>query len=159
LVYAHFPKDHRTRICSTNIPARLFPEIRQRTNVVGVFPDDPWGVRFLGTQVVEIAEDWELERRFSIQESMQRFTHPEQALVAESMPLRLFDDASVHLGSLMLRHSPDVHLEGHANDPVGQYSEYRIKYLPHSTTPSETCQSTRSLCHLNFKSELFSPER
>ena len=89
LAYMHFPQDHWTRIYSTNILERLIREIRRRTNVVGVFPDDPSVVRLLGTQVIEIAEDWELERRFFSQESMQRLTHPEQVLVAEPMPLRL----------------------------------------------------------------------
>ena len=89
LAYMHFPQDHWTRIYSTNILERLIREIRRRTNVVGVFPDDPSVVRLLGTQVIEIAEDWELERRFFSLESMQRLTHPEQVLVAEPMPLRL----------------------------------------------------------------------
>ena len=89
LAYMDFPQDHWTRIYSTNILERLIREIRRRTNVVGVFPDDPSVVRLLGTQVIEVAEDWELERRFFSQESMQRLTHPEQVLVAEPMPLRL----------------------------------------------------------------------
>jgi hypothetical protein len=53
-----------------------------------VFPDDPSVVRLLGTQVIEIAEGRELERRFFSHESMQRLTHPEQVLAAEPMPLR-----------------------------------------------------------------------
>ena len=89
LAYMDFPQDHWTRIYSTNILERLIREIRRRTNVVGVFPDDPSVVRLLGTQVIEIAEDWELERRFFSLESMQRLTHPEQVFVAEPMPLRL----------------------------------------------------------------------
>ena len=89
LAYMDFPQDHWTRIYSTNILERLIREIRRRTNVVGVFPDDPSVVRLLGTQVIEVAEDWELERRFFSQELMQRLTHPEQVLVAEPMPLRL----------------------------------------------------------------------
>ena len=89
LAYMHFPQDHWTRIYSTNILERLIREIRRRTNVVGVFPDDPSVVRLPGTQVIEIAEDWELERRFFSLESMQRLTHPEQVLVAEPVPLRL----------------------------------------------------------------------
>lgn len=89
LAYMDFPRDHWTRIYSTNLLERLIREIRRRTNVVGVFPDDPSVVRLLGSQVIEVAEDWELERRYFSQESMQRLTHPEQVLVAEPMPLRL----------------------------------------------------------------------
>ena len=89
LAYMDFPRDHWTRIYSTNLLERLIREIRRRTNVVGVFPDDPSVVRLLGSQVIEVAEDWELERRYFSQESMHRLTHPEQVLVAEPMPLRL----------------------------------------------------------------------
>ena len=108
LAYKDFLQDHWTRIYSTNILERLIREIRRRTNVVGVFPDDPSVVRPLGTQVIEIAEDRELERRFLSQESMQRLTHPEQVLVAEPMPPRLAP----------VRRRASVHLFTHAEAPA-----------------------------------------
>ena len=41
LAFMSFPKSHRVQIHSTNPLERLNAEIKRRTNVVGIFPNEP----------------------------------------------------------------------------------------------------------------------
>lgn len=41
LAYMVFPSEHWQRIYSNNVLERLNKEVRRRTNVIGIFPDDP----------------------------------------------------------------------------------------------------------------------
>lgn len=91
LAYMAFPREHWTRIYSTNPLERLNREIRRRTDVVGVFPDDASAIRLVGAVLMERADEWEVERRSFSLESMRKLTAPDpQALLqAEAEPLRL----------------------------------------------------------------------
>ena len=48
-----FPRAHWTQIYSTNPLERLNAEIKRRTNVVGIFPDDASIVRLVGATMLE----------------------------------------------------------------------------------------------------------
>ncbi len=48
LAFMTFPKDHRTKIHSTNPLERLNKEIKRRTNVVGIFPIQAAITRLVG---------------------------------------------------------------------------------------------------------------
>jgi transposase-like protein len=89
LAYMDFPQDHWVRIYSTNLLERVIREIRRRINVVGVFPDEPSLIRLVGALLVEMSDEWEIERRYFSLETMHRLTEPEQTLAAEPIPLRL----------------------------------------------------------------------
>ena len=62
LSYLSFPGSHHARIRSTNMLERLFKEVKRRTKVVGVFPNE----RSASTLATEIAlrssEEWTLKR-------------------------------------------------------------------------------------------------
>ena len=62
LSYLSFPGSHHARIRSTNMLERLFKEVKRRTRVVGVFPNE----RSASTLATEIAlrssEEWALKR-------------------------------------------------------------------------------------------------
>jgi transposase-like protein len=53
LAYMGFPKEHRTKIHSTNPIERLNGEIKRRTNVVGIFPNEAAIRRLVGANLLE----------------------------------------------------------------------------------------------------------
>jgi len=93
LAYMAFPGEHWSRIYSTNPLERLNKEIKRRTYVVGVFPDQASVIRLVGSVLLEIADDWQVSRRYFSQEAMKTLLDPEPLLVSEPAPFRL---APVH---------------------------------------------------------------
>ncbi len=65
-----FPPTHGSRIDWTNPLERVNKEVRRRTNVVGIFPDDESVIRLVGTILQEIDDEWQLDRRYFSHESM-----------------------------------------------------------------------------------------
>jgi putative transposase len=66
-----FPKEHRSKIYSTNPIERLNGEIKRRTNVVGVFPNDEAIIRLVGAILLEQNDEWAVQRaRYMTLETM-----------------------------------------------------------------------------------------
>ena len=75
LAYMHFPEPHWRQIKSTNPLERLNKEIRRRTNVVGIFPNDPSVLRLVTMLLVEQNDEWAVAaRRYFSLESMASVT-------------------------------------------------------------------------------------
>ncbi len=89
LAYMAFPPEHWTRIYSTNPLERVNEEVKRRTNVVGVFPDEASVIRLVGSVLLEIWDEWQVGRRYFSLESMRKLDEPEPLLVAEPQPLTL----------------------------------------------------------------------
>jgi transposase-like protein len=89
LAYMSFPQEHWTRIYSTNILERLNKEVKRRTNVVGVFPDEPSVLRLVGAVLLEIADEWAIERRYFSLESMHKLIDPHADLITSVSTPRL----------------------------------------------------------------------
>lgn len=64
LTFMTFPKAHRTQIHSTNPLERLNAEVKRRTNVIGIFPNDAAIVRLVGAMMLEQNDEWSLQRRY-----------------------------------------------------------------------------------------------
>jgi putative transposase len=74
LAYMNFPTEHWRQIKSSNPLERLNKEIRRRTDVVGIFPNDASLLRLVTMLLIEQNDEWAVGRRYFSMESMAKLT-------------------------------------------------------------------------------------
>ncbi len=65
-----FPLEHRRSIRTTNSLERVNKEIRRRTRVLGIFPNEASCLRLISAMLMEISEEWQIGNRYCAGKSL-----------------------------------------------------------------------------------------
>ena len=65
-----FPLEHRRTIRTTNSLERINKEIRRRTRVIGVFPNESSCLRLVSALLMEISEEWQIGKHYCAGKSL-----------------------------------------------------------------------------------------
>jgi len=81
LAYFDFPREHRTKLHSTNTLERLNGEVKRRADVIGIFPNEASIIRLVGALLLEQNDEWAIQRRYVTLETL--------ATISEDQAVRL----------------------------------------------------------------------
>ena len=77
LAYMAFPRQHRTKLHSTNPIERLNKEVKRRADVVGIFPNESAIIRLIGAVLFEQNDEWLIQNRYMQVEAFEQIDKEE----------------------------------------------------------------------------------
>jgi len=80
LAFMAYPREHWPQLASTNTLERVMKEIKRRSNVVGIFPNDAAILRLVGTLLIEQTDEWQVTRRYMSSESIAKVLGTDKAV-------------------------------------------------------------------------------
>jgi len=78
LAFAAFPVEHWRKIWSTNPLERVNKEIKRRSRVVGIFPNEASVIRLVGAVLADLHDDWIASDRRYLSEASMAKLYPER---------------------------------------------------------------------------------
>ena len=86
LAFCAFPKAHWQKIWSTNPIERINKEIKRRSRVVGIFPNEASAIRLVGAILADLHDEWQAsDRRYLSEDSMGQLHPPRDSLAAAEL--------------------------------------------------------------------------
>lgn len=82
LAFAAFPRAHWQKIWSTNPLERINKEIKRRSRVVGIFPNEASAIRLVGSILADLHDEWQATERRYLSEDSMSLLYPERDTIA-----------------------------------------------------------------------------